>query len=171
MEEETLLTESAAATCCHPPGAGPQVYTHRALPLQQDADRAQSSSSKSSSPPRCPAVTIQSLICSKGILLPSLSQMPAEMRSSFMCSAHLIHLWVRPCLLSYVTSIEQGPRKPSQGPKTTTVKVKLGASSFFSILLPTGEQVSPGSAVAEAQASPANSLQAPGGVWIEVAVE
>lgn len=31
MEEEDLLRESGATTCCHPPGAGPQVYTHRAL--------------------------------------------------------------------------------------------------------------------------------------------
>lgn len=88
-----------------------------------------------------------------------------------MCSAHLIHLWIRPCLFFCVTSIEQGPRKLSQGPKTTTVKVKLGAPIFFSVPLPTGEQVSPGSAVAEPQASPASSLQAPGCVWIEVAVE
>lgn len=117
------------------------------------------------------AVTIQSLTCSEGILLPSLAHIPAQMRSSFMCPAHLIHLWIRPCLLSCVTSTEQGPRKPSQSPKTTTVKVKLGAPSFFSALLPPGEQVPPGPTVAEAQASPANSLQAPGGVGIEVAVE
>lgn len=88
-----------------------------------------------------------------------------------MRPAHLMHLWIRPYLLSCVTRIEQEPRKPSQSPKTTTVKVKLRAPSFSSVPLPTGEQVSPGSTVAEAQASPANSLQAPRGLRIEVAVE
>lgn len=172
MEEEALLREPGAMTCCHPPGAGHQVSTHRALLVQKDAARAQSSSSsKSSSLLRCPAVTFLLLICSEGILLPSLVHIPTQMRSSFMCPAHPIHLWIRPCLLSCVTSIERGPRKPSQSTKTTRVKVKLGAPSFFSVPLPAGEQVSPGPAAAEAQASPANSLQAPGGVGIEVAVE
>lgn len=171
IEEEALLRESGATTCCQPPSVGHWVHTHRALLVQQDAARAQSSSSKSSSLPRCPAVTIRSLICPEGILLPSLARIPAQMRSSFTCPAHLMHLWIRPCLLSCVTSIEQGPRKPSQSPKTTTEKVKLGAPSFFGVPLPRGEQASPGFAVAEGQASPANSLQAPGGVGIEVAVE
>lgn len=77
------------------------------------------------------------------------------------------------CLLSCVTDTQQGPKKPSHSPKTAIEKGKLEAPSCFSVppLHAQGEWMSPGATLAEAQASPANSMQAPGGVRIEMAVE
>lgn len=125
MEEEDLLREAGATTCYQPSSTGHWLPIPRAFLLQMNP-----------SLPRCPAVTTQSLIFS-GILLPSLAHIPAQIGSPSMCPAHVIHLWDRSCLLSCVTGIQQGPKKPSHIPKTTTEEGKLGAPSCFSVPPPT----------------------------------
>lgn len=63
MEEEGGLREARAMTRYQPSSVGHQLPILRALLVQHNKSTARSSS-RSPSPPRCPAVTTQSLICS-----------------------------------------------------------------------------------------------------------
>ena len=63
MEEEGLLREAGAMTRYQPSSVGHWLPIPRAFPVQQKESTARSTG-RSPSLPRCPAATIQSLICS-----------------------------------------------------------------------------------------------------------